>query len=125
MMAIPGSAVCRSAIACSEEDHAMSESILARRARGRLRQERLDRAAAQAAAATAEAEAAHDAWLDRNRVAARLGITPRRLRQWMAAGRGPRFEKLGEFAQSPVRWRAEEVAAWLAGPAAYEAAKRG
>ena len=103
----------------------MAESILARRARERWRQERLEQAAAQAAAAAAEAEAAHDAWLDRNRVAARLGVTPRRLRAWMAAGRGPRFEKLGDFPQSPVRWRAEEVAAWLADPAGYEAAKRG
>ena len=102
----------------------MGESILARRARERLRLERLERQAAAAAVTEAEAAAAFDEWLDRHRVAARLGITLRRLKSWMAAGRGPHHEKLGDFDQSPVRWRASEVAAWLADPSGYEAAKR-
>jgi len=102
----------------------MGESILARRARDRMRQERLDRDAAEAAIVAAEAVIGREEWLDRRRVAARLGIGLRTLKAWQAAGRGPRGEKLGPWPQSPIRWRRSEVEAWLAGPEAYEAAKR-
>lgn len=102
----------------------MGEGILAARARARLAQERLDRQAAEAAIAAAEAEIARSEWLDRHRVAARLGIGLRTLKAWQAAGRGPRGEKLGPWPQSPIRWRAAEVEAWLAAPEAYELAKR-
>lgn len=98
----------------------MPESILTRRWRERMAQERLAADAANAAAAEAEAAAAAEVYLDRTRVAARLGITVRRLKTWMAAGRGPFWEKLGDTPQSPVRWRADEVARYLANPQRYE-----
>ncbi len=102
----------------------MPECESVRRGRQILRDERIAAAAANAAAAEAEAAAAAEVWLDRTRVAARLGNTPRRLKTWLAAGRGPVPVKIGDTPQSPVRWHADEVAAWIADPAGYEQAKR-
>lgn len=43
-------------------------------------------------------------------VARRLGVTPRTLKRWAVAGRGPRAYKLGP---RTVRYRRSEVDAWL------------
>jgi predicted DNA-binding transcriptional regulator AlpA len=45
-----------------------------------------------------------------------LGISVAAIRRWRIEGRGPKFTKLGELRNSGVlvRYRAEDVEAWLA-----------
>lgn len=46
-------------------------------------------------------------------VAAMLGVKQDTLEQWRAARKGPRWIKLGDSPRSPVRYRAEDVQAFL------------
>lgn len=91
---------------------------LAQRAAARL-QERLT----ADADARATLDAWHRDWLDRRRAAARLGITPRTLKAWQRAGKGPTPVKFGTQRQSRVAWRAADIDAYLADPIAHENAK--
>jgi len=45
--------------------------------------------------------------------ASMLGIKPNTLEIWRCKGRGPRFIKFLPSKQAPVRYRREEVDAWL------------
>lgn len=51
--------------------------------------------------------------LTNEEAAALLGIKPNTLEIWRCKGRGPRFCKLSPAKQAPVRYRREEVDAWL------------
>lgn len=48
-------------------------------------------------------------WLDEQTVGARLGVSKATLQSWRYRGVGPSFYKLGKL----VRYRAEELDAWL------------
>lgn len=41
-------------------------------------------------------------------------ISPKTLQAWRAAGKGPRFVKLGTGPRAPVRYRLSELRRWLA-----------
>lgn len=43
-----------------------------------------------------------------------LGVTPATLERWRVSGDGPKFVKLGNRAHSPVRYRVEDVQAFIA-----------
>ena len=43
-----------------------------------------------------------------------LGISPKTLKSWRSAGKGPRFLKLGSAPQAAVRYDRAEIEAWLA-----------
>lgn len=65
--------------------------------------------------------------LDNEQTAALLGIKPNTLAIWRLKGKGPRFVKLGQASQSPVRYERAEVSRWLreqsfASTSAYSAA---
>lgn len=51
--------------------------------------------------------------LDNEQTAAMLGIKPNSLEIWRCRGKGPRFVKLGNAKQSPVRYERSEVTRWL------------
>jgi hypothetical protein len=74
-------------------------------------------------AARGELDRFRSEYLDRDRAAAALGLRPRTLKLWQATGRGPQPLKAGSCRQSRVYWRRVEIEAYLADPAAYEAAK--
>lgn len=42
-----------------------------------------------------------------------LGIKPNTLEIWRCKSKGPRFVKLGREKQSAIRYRSEDVAAWI------------
>lgn len=51
-------------------------------------------------------------------LAERLGVSVGTLANWRWRGEGPQYVKLGSGRSSPVRYRAEDVAAWEARHAA-------
>jgi hypothetical protein len=57
--------------------------------------------------------------LTREELAALLGLKAQTLASWACRNRGPRFWKR----QKRVLYRAGDVAAWLADPAGYDAAR--
>jgi Helix-turn-helix domain len=75
----------------------------------------------------------HDDLLDNEQTAALLGIKPNTLEIYRCKGRGPAFIKLGDAAQSPVRYRRSAINDWLVrqsfastsdySPAAHNSAK--
>jgi|LauGreDrversion4_2_1035121.scaffolds.fasta_scaffold24176_6 hypothetical protein len=95
------------------------ESIRTQRLMAKLAAERLERRLTADADARATLDAWHRDWLDRRRAAARLGITPRTLKAWQLAGRGPAPVKFGPFRQSRVAWRASDIDAFLGNPGAF------
>lgn len=86
------------------------------------RQRAADRAAAEAARDAAR-EKFHRDWMDRHRVADALRVSVHKLKRMTAAGLGPTPAKSGDTKQSRTYWHREEVAAYLANPAQYEARK--
>lgn len=54
-----------------------------------------------------------EALLDNEQTAALLGIRPNTLEIWRHKGQGPRFVKMSNAKQAPVRYRRMEVDAWL------------
>ena len=67
--------------------------------------------------------------LDNEQTAALLGIKPNTLEIWRCTGRGPRFVKLGQSKQAPIRYQRTEVASWIeqqsfASTSAYSPAAR-
>ena len=80
------------------------------------------RQAARDAAEQAEraiADAYHAEFLDRQRAADFLGISPHRLKRLMTAGRGPACVKSGTAMQAHVRWPIGELRAYRADPEGY------
>ncbi|GAA3037118.1 helix-turn-helix domain-containing protein [Streptomyces glomeratus] len=53
-----------------------------------------------------------DEWLTPKQVAAQLDVHPGTLANWRAWGRGPRFSKLTDAPNSPVRYRRTDVIAY-------------
>lgn len=45
--------------------------------------------------------------------ATRIGVQPTTLEIWRTRGKGPKFIKLGNSKQSPIRYLESEVIAWL------------
>ena len=67
--------------------------------------------------------------LDNEQTAALLGIKPNTLEVWRLKGKGPRFVKLGNAKQAPIRYEKAEVLRWLreqtfASTSAYSPAAR-
>jgi hypothetical protein len=56
-----------------------------------------------------------DDLLDNEQTAALLGIRPNTLEIWRHKGKGPKFLKLGDTPQAPVRYLRSQVTEWLAG----------
>lgn len=46
-------------------------------------------------------------------VADMLGIKPNTLEIWRNKGKGPKFKKMGDTPQAPIRYEEAEVLAWL------------
>lgn len=51
--------------------------------------------------------------LTNEEAAALIGIKPNTLEIWRVRGKGPKFIKLGESKQAPIRYRRSDVLAWL------------
>lgn len=51
--------------------------------------------------------------LDNEQTSSMLGIKPNTLEIWRCKGKGPRFIKLGNEKQSPIRYRRTDVAEWI------------
>ena len=54
-----------------------------------------------------------DEFLDTDELAQILGLSPGTLRTWRWSGAGPKFHRLNGIA-GPVRYRRDDVEAWLA-----------
>lgn len=103
----------------------MGLSIRARRWLKQQQAEKRERRAAEEADREAAARRFHAEFLDRERTAARLGISVHTLKRWGTAGTGPTPIKMGGTKQARTFWPLEEIEKFLANPAAYEAAKLG
>ncbi|MFT3963730.1 helix-turn-helix transcriptional regulator [Propionivibrio sp.] len=53
------------------------------------------------------------ALLTNNQAAEMLGIRPNTLEIWRHKGKGPKFVKMGEEKQAPIRYRAIDILEWL------------
>lgn len=54
-----------------------------------------------------------DELLTSEQTAAILGLKPNCMDIWRLRGKGPKFIKLGDKKQSPVRYRRSDIDAWL------------
>lgn len=102
----------------------MGESIRVQRYRAMLAARRLEERLLADDAAREELDRFRAAYLDREAAAAALGIRPRTLKAWQAAGRGPRPVKSGSCRQSRVYWPRAEIERYLLDPPAYEASRQ-
>lgn len=101
----------------------MGLSIRAQRYAAMVAAKRLEERLQADDAAREELDRFRREYLDRDRAAAALGLKPRTLKAWQAAGRGPLPLKVGSCRQSRVYWPRVEIEAYLADPATYEATK--
>jgi predicted DNA-binding transcriptional regulator AlpA len=51
---------------------------------------------------------------DTDQAAAMFGLTREGLERWRQTGRGPKWIKLGNGKSAPIRYRSEDIEAWLA-----------
>ena len=82
-----------------------------------------ERRAAEMAEAQRVRETFHRDFLDRNRAAAALGLSIHGFKRAQLAGKGPSPTKMGTTPQSRTFWHRDEIARYLANPAAYELTK--
>jgi len=101
----------------------MGLSLRARAYLAKLAEEKAARRAAEQAAAEKSAADFHRDFLDRERAAAACGVSVHKFKRWQLAGQGPRPCKMGGNKQSRVFWQRAEVAAFVANPTAYNAAR--
>ena len=54
-----------------------------------------------------------DGLLNTIQAAVICGVTEKRMREWRSQGRGPRYIKLGDSRNAPVRYRRRDLERWL------------
>lgn len=102
----------------------MGLSIRAQQIVNQRVRERAEARVAEAARRAAEQQAFHENNLDRHRAAAALGLSVHKFKRRQLLGLGPVPMKTGSTKQARTYWHRDEIAKYLADPAAYEAAKK-